>query len=459
MKKIYASKYNYVEKLENEMLIYNSLTGVNSLIKINNLKNKSFCDLLLKKIEFLDIEEIKKDELFYELLSKQIICFSKEKQIELRNKKYHDYLNENNLNIIIMATEKCNLRCSYCYEEHRDRNLNINTQSKIIEFVEKNIVNYKALVVNWFGGEPLCNMEVIEKLSVELMKICRKNKKPYISTMTTNGCFLTLETCKKLMKFNVLGYQVTLDGFKQSHDKNRHYSNGMGSYDQILINLISISKHIKSNLIRIAIRSNFNNESYKDIESFFEDLKRYFENDPRFSIDFNLVTDLGNISKKEKQKILSKKEITHFYEKASYYIPKMLERHFVDLLDKVAKCYASQRNSYVFGVDGKVYKCTVHFEDEINNVGNLFNFEHEIIDNNKNNIWIKSGTEIKHPCDNCFLQGICMNSSCPYHVINNNTVGCLLFKNSMSFIINFLNNVGYIQYKGENHELRGQYKK
>ena len=69
MKKIYTSKYNYVEKLENEIVIYNSLDGINSLTKINATKNENFCDLLLKKIEFLDIEDIKKDELFYELLS------------------------------------------------------------------------------------------------------------------------------------------------------------------------------------------------------------------------------------------------------------------------------------------------------------------------------------------------------------------------------------------------------
>lgn len=66
---------------------------------------------------------------------------------------YKDYLKSCNfLQLIILPTEGCNFRCTYCYENHENKKMLPETKESIINFVEKNISKYTALRIEWFGG-------------------------------------------------------------------------------------------------------------------------------------------------------------------------------------------------------------------------------------------------------------------------------------------------------------------
>mgnify|MGYP000969126329 CR=1 FL=1 len=71
------------------------------------------------------------------------------------------------------------------------RRMSINYLDLIARFVDKNIEKYKGLKVEWFGGEPLLELESIYYLSQKFKDICKLHKKPFISCMTTNGYYLT----------------------------------------------------------------------------------------------------------------------------------------------------------------------------------------------------------------------------------------------------------------------------
>ncbi len=101
-----------------------------------------------------------------------------------------------------MPTEDCNFRCSYCYEDHRNGVMNIDTAASIVKYVAKNISKYTEVHVVWFGGEPLMSkntMEIIIYISDELIKICSCARKRYSADMITNGYNLTYSVFEQLL--------------------------------------------------------------------------------------------------------------------------------------------------------------------------------------------------------------------------------------------------------------------
>ena len=134
----------------------------------------------------------------------------------------------------------CNLNCSYCFASqgkyHGDRAImSLETGKRAIDFLIENSQNHKNLDVDFFGGEPLMNWEVVKEIvsyAREQEKIHNKNIR---FTLTTNGVLLddeVIEFCNREMHNVVL----SLDGRKEVHDRFRKDYNGAGSYDKILPN-------------------------------------------------------------------------------------------------------------------------------------------------------------------------------------------------------------------------------
>ncbi|MBR1970682.1 MAG: thioether cross-link-forming SCIFF peptide maturase [Clostridia bacterium] len=134
----------------------------------------------------------------------------------------------------------CNLNCSYCFASqgkyHGDRAImSLETGKRAIDFLIENSQNHKNLDVDFFGGEPLMNWDVVKEIVAyarEQEKIHNKNIR---FTLTTNGVLLddeVIEFCNREMHNVVL----SLDGRKEVHDRFRKDYNGAGSYDKILPN-------------------------------------------------------------------------------------------------------------------------------------------------------------------------------------------------------------------------------
>ena len=122
----------------------------------------------------------------------------------------------------------------------------MSTVNNIKKFVSNELHKHSKLTVAWFGGEPLLAMDIIEDLSLYFLDICAKLKKPYFSMMTTNGYLLTPKNIDKLKKCHITGYQITLDGLSNTHNRQRVGINGNGTWEQIISNLIYFRDNIKS---------------------------------------------------------------------------------------------------------------------------------------------------------------------------------------------------------------------
>ena len=104
---------------------------------------------------------------------------------------------------------------------------------KALDFLVANSGNRINLEVDFFGGEPLMNWQVVKDLVAYGRSLEEPHNKKFRFTLTTNGVLLNdevLEFCNKEMANVVL----SIDGRKEVHDKMRPYRGGQGSYDGIV---------------------------------------------------------------------------------------------------------------------------------------------------------------------------------------------------------------------------------
>ena len=132
----------------------------------------------------------------------------------------------------------CNLACRYCFAEEGEYHgrralMSFEVGKKAIDFLIANSGSRRNLEVDFFGGEPLLNFQVVKDL-VEYARGQEKlHDKKFRFTLTTNGVLLNdevMEFCNREMDNVVL----SIDGRKEVHDKMRPFRKGAGSYDLVV---------------------------------------------------------------------------------------------------------------------------------------------------------------------------------------------------------------------------------
>ena len=132
----------------------------------------------------------------------------------------------------------CNLACQYCFAEegeyHGKRELmSYEVGKKALDFLVANSGNRRNLEVDFFGGEPLMNFQVVKDLVAYGRSLEKEHDKNFRFTLTTNGVLLDddiMEFANKEMGNVVL----SIDGRKEVHDRMRPFRKGAGSYDLIV---------------------------------------------------------------------------------------------------------------------------------------------------------------------------------------------------------------------------------
>lgn len=167
----------------------------------------------------------------------------------------------------------CNLACKYCFAEegeyHGRRELmSFETGKKALDFLVANSGNRVNLEVDFFGGEPLMNWDVVKQLVEYGRSIEEKNNKKFRFTLTTNGVLLNDEVQDFLNK-EMGNVVISLDGRKEVNDNMRPFRNGKGSYDLIVPKFKKLAESRDQN--NYYIRGTFTRENL----DFSEDVKHF----------------------------------------------------------------------------------------------------------------------------------------------------------------------------------------
>ncbi len=140
--------------------------------------------------------------------------------------------------ICLHVAHDCNLRCRYCFAQTGDFGgprelMPYETAQKAIDLLVSLSGTRRNLEVDFFGGEPLLNYDVVEKTIAYARSIEIRNNKNFRFTITTNGLALNEERIDSINR-EMGNVVLSLDGRREVNDRMRPTPSGGGSYEAIV---------------------------------------------------------------------------------------------------------------------------------------------------------------------------------------------------------------------------------
>lgn len=132
----------------------------------------------------------------------------------------------------------CNLACKYCFAEEGEYHgrralMSFEVGKKALDFLIANSGSRRNLEVDFFGGEPLMNFDVVKQLVAYGREQEKLHDKKFRFTLTTNGVLLNKEV-QEFANKEMANVVLSVDGRKEVHDFMRPFRGGQGSYDYII---------------------------------------------------------------------------------------------------------------------------------------------------------------------------------------------------------------------------------
>lgn len=261
-KLIQESKFNQYVDFNNKRTIYNALSkasiSVSETFSIQKIIDSGDTDA---------ISSLKKLGMIVEDYSSEFDTIN-----YLFNKNY--FGEKEFLNIVLVPGLDCNFKCPYCFEKVAGSESLFETKldtyfSLLKQYSEKNFPNYKTIEISLFGGEPLLFshhiFDYFEHLENNLDNIS------YFSSIVTNGALLDEKSIQQLLLYKCRSIQITIDGCREIHDKNRIFKNGKKSYD-LLIDNINNAVPMLSEECQFNLRINLSNVTVKDVKTTLSDI-------------------------------------------------------------------------------------------------------------------------------------------------------------------------------------------
>ena len=134
----------------------------------------------------------------------------------------------------------CNLRCEYCFASTGDfgegrKLMDFETGKRAIDFLIEKSADRKFLELDFFGGEPLMNFEVVKQIVEYARSRESECGKKFRFTITTNGMLLT-EDKMQFINDEMSNVVLSIDGRREVNDRMRKRVDGTGCYDRIMEN-------------------------------------------------------------------------------------------------------------------------------------------------------------------------------------------------------------------------------
>lgn len=138
----------------------------------------------------------------------------------------------------LAVAQKCNLGCTYCYAEGGSfggpaSNMSLDVATQAVDCMLDDSQSGDRFTLAFLGGEPLVNREVLRAATEYASdKAARKNVRVNFS-ITSNGTLLD-KSDAEFFERHGFGVTISLDGIGETHDRQRPFQGGSGSYERIL---------------------------------------------------------------------------------------------------------------------------------------------------------------------------------------------------------------------------------
>jgi uncharacterized protein len=344
------NKYLYQGSKNNNIIVYNLISGTifaltkekYDLLNTNNLSS-------LRQTHPAFFSAMRKLGVLIP------IHFNEIDYVRMKNRQI--IFDTRNYRLTINPTLECNFNCWYCYEEHPKGRMSQDVMNSIVSHIRRKIKEktLQYLELDWFGGEPLLYFdEVMYPLGKEIKKVVEKNNISFANGATTNGFYIDDERIVKFKEIGLTNFQITLDGYEDTHNKVRFGKNKEGSFRKIIENINLLSEN---SINTIMVRINYTAktlEKINDIINLFSEKAK-----KRVTILFQQVWQ------DSVKHIVSAEENKKIFEKEGFKVKKY-ELNFKNYM-----CYADLSQQAVINFDGRVFKCTARDFNTVDADGKL----------------------------------------------------------------------------------------
>lgn len=284
--------------------------------------------IILSKQEFDDLcKNVVSEQLEEKLLEKEILLDSHNIQeaIRLTGARYACLSQGTSLHIMVI-TQKCNLDCVYCQANQgtREHNMSSKTAKKTVDFIFQS--PSRAITIEFQGGEPLMNWEIIKEVTEYAFEKNKDAKKDLKITIVTNLSLMDRDKLDFIQK-NKISLCTSFDGPKAIHDANRPKKYG-SNYDDIVKWLDIIKKEYKK--IRMNALVTLTKKSLTDPKGI---VSEYIKNDLK-SIHLRPANKMGKATHVWDDISYSVDEFLQFWYLAMGYI-RMQRKKGVDITERM----------------------------------------------------------------------------------------------------------------------------
>ncbi len=306
----------------------------------------------------------------------------------------------------IFVTQQCNLRCSYCYIEKKQKTISFTTAEKVIDFIfKKSILGHEEINIGFFGGEPLLEFKLIKKITNLIYDHPFYNPDRVNLSIVSNGTIFSNEIAQFIID-NKIEFGISCDGPPFIQDKYRFTIRG-GETSHLVEKNIKRALYLLPNLMVNAVY-------HPDTLIYLPETVKYFSSlgikqiylNPDFSAhwgkkDIDLLQDIYD-------------KIGSIYTK--YYLDQ--KPHFISLIDsKISVILQEGYNNldrcrmgeaeFAFTTQGDIYPCERLVGNGNNDhcIGNVFD---QIMPSSMS-CHLAEGSDLNKECLTCSLKDYCMN--------------------------------------------------
>ncbi len=373
-----SSRYTFAVPIDSGYLLYNSATG--SVLSLCGPDAGRLAAELSGNPRIIPTHELD-SALFKQLTDGGFLLKAPTDEVAPIRERFRKATAETPIVLTLTTTMDCNLGCYYCYEERSGDRLEISQVEQIMKLANNLLVSSgkDSLHVDWYGGEPLMNLEFLEQASVALQELCTRLNVAYSASVISNGTCWPAEIGDFVRRHKIRQVQISFDGMHANHDKRRRYRKEYGdprkpsSFDEAVKLVDELIGHA-----RVDLRLNIDQGNQNDVIPFlaFARARGWFSGRHRVIFQPARVSSYTEHSAFMRKVELSIEEYERIRAIVREEARKNIPVEEAEVPDKfpyprTSVCAALARDSVVVGADARLYRCGLQVGEPGRSVGKI----------------------------------------------------------------------------------------
>jgi uncharacterized protein len=372
-----TSRYNFQLPLSDGQALFNASTG--GVIKLEGGDSAELAELLAGPRTTVHEEELGA-ELTARLWRNGFLVDPAADEVEPVRERYWTARGRAPVVLVVTTTMECNLGCYYCYESRTGDAIGADSADDLARVAAERLGRQgkRSLHVNWYGGEPLLNIEAMERGSLAIQEYCASAGVAYHASVLSNGTRWPDDVGEFVARHRLRQIQISFDGLKENHDRRRHYRRshrpeGESSPFELAVDLVDrLLEHA-----RVDARFNADPGNADDVPGFIEMARErgWFEKPNRFVLGVSKLTVYSERSSFMRRRELDDDRYEALCQLVRERVPQR-SQHLDGVVEgfpfpRTSVCGALAPDSAVVGADGLEYRCGLQVGETHRAVGRV----------------------------------------------------------------------------------------